>query len=112
MNKPGWRKEKRNECFCIYYYFNVFVVDDDDELEQDREVNLKILKCFANVPFLLLVVVVGNCFGDTEQDDAPWMDDVGEEFCWSCGDDEYGICDEFDEWLLIVVNNVFVGLLL
>jgi len=74
-----------------YYYFNVFV---DDEFEQDREVSLKMLKCLARVPFLF--VLVGNCFGDIEQDDAPSTDDVGDEFC-CCGDDEYGICVEFNE---------------
>jgi hypothetical protein len=65
---------KKRESY-IYYYFNVFV--DDDEFEQDREVNLKILKCFDNVPFF---VVVGNCLGDIEQDDAPSTDEDGEEF--------------------------------
>ncbi len=75
MNKPGQKRER-----YIYYYFNVFVVDDG--FEQDREVNLKILKCFDNVPFLVVVVVVvGNCFGDIEQDEAPSIDDDGEEFC-------------------------------
>jgi len=78
MNKPGQKRES-----YIYYYFNVFV--DDDEFEQDREVNLKILKCFDNVPLLVVVVVVvevGNCLGDIEQDDAPpSTDDDGEEFC-------------------------------
>jgi hypothetical protein len=73
MNKPGQKRES-----YIYYYFNVFV--DDDEFEQDREVNLKILKCFDNVPFL---IVGGNCcLGDIEQDDAPSTDDdVGDECC-------------------------------
>ncbi len=97
---------KKRESY-IYYYFNVFV--DDDEFEQDREVNLKILKCFDNVPRF---VVVGNCFGDIEQDDAPSTDEDGEEFGWCCGDDEYGIAWWFNVWEFIVVNKVFVGLLL
>jgi hypothetical protein len=73
--QTGSKKERKSN---IYYYFNVFV--DDDEFEQDREVNLKILKCFDNVPFL---IVGGNCcFGDIEHDDdAPSIDDVGDECC-------------------------------
>lgn len=73
--QTGSKKERES---YIYYYFNVFV--DVDEFEQDREVNLKILKCFDNVPFFD-VVVVGYCFGDIEQDDVPSTDDDGEEFC-------------------------------
>ncbi len=71
---------KKRESY-IYYYFNVFV--DDDGFEEDREGSLKILKCFDNVPFLVVVVVVvvRNCLGDIEQDDAPSTDDDGEEFC-------------------------------
>ena len=87
MNKPDEReREKRRQC-QIFYYLKVFV--DGDAFEQDREVNLKILKCFDSVPLFVVVVVVlvvvagveYCCLGDIEQGDTPSTEDVGEEFC-------------------------------
>ena len=114
MNKPDQKKKAVILYIYIYVYvyyiciYNYFIVLVDDGFEQDREFNLKRLKCFDNVPFLFVVI---NCFGDIEQDDAPSTDDDGEEFCWFCGDDEYRVTCWFDEWLFNVVNNVFALLL-
>ena len=86
MNKPDEKREREKwgRQRQIFYYLKVFV--DGDAFEQDREANLKILKCFDNVPFLVVVVVVfavvGNCcLGDIEQGDTPSTEEVGEEFC-------------------------------